>query len=373
MKILYISNSSIPSKMTNSINVIKMCQAFADNGHEVTLLAPNIKNEYEKKIIDPYDFYGVKKNFKIKKLWYPNIKGNFIFYTLAIFLYLIFNKKFDLVYGRFLYGCFAATLFKKKVIYESHKPMSDRDLKIFKIFITNKKLIKIIVISQALKNIYLEKKYFEDLKIQVAHDGADEQIDLSPHAKLKGSKYNLKVGYVGHLYKGKGMEVIAKIVEKISSNVEIHIIGGHEKDVNYWKKKIINTNVYFYGFVPPKEVNKYIRALDICLLPNQKEVFTSNKIKSELSISKFTSPLKLFEYMSNKKAIISSDFPVIREVLNEQNSILVKFDDIESWVKSIEKLQESENRKKIANCAFNDFKYYTWKNRASLVIKNFTI
>ena len=160
MKILYISNSIIPSKMANSINVIKMCQAFADNGHEVTLLAPNIKNKYEKKIFDLYDFYGVKKNFKIKKLWYPNIKGNFIFYTLAIFFYLLFNRKFDLVYGRFLYGCITAILFKKKVIYESHKPMSDKDFKIFKKFTISKNLIKIIVISQSLKNMYLEIYFF---------------------------------------------------------------------------------------------------------------------------------------------------------------------------------------------------------------------
>ena len=38
MKILYISKSSIPSRTANSIHVMKMCQAFADNGHEVVLL-----------------------------------------------------------------------------------------------------------------------------------------------------------------------------------------------------------------------------------------------------------------------------------------------------------------------------------------------
>ena len=48
MKILYISNSIIPSKTANSINVMKMCQAFSENDHEVTLLAPDRKNEYEK-------------------------------------------------------------------------------------------------------------------------------------------------------------------------------------------------------------------------------------------------------------------------------------------------------------------------------------
>ena len=123
MKILYISNSTIPSRTANSIHVIKMCHAFADNGHEVILLAPDKKKSYEKKVKDIYEYYGVKKNFTIKKLWYPNIKGGAFFYTLAIFFYLIINKNFNLVYGRFIYGCYIASLLKNETIYESHAPI----------------------------------------------------------------------------------------------------------------------------------------------------------------------------------------------------------------------------------------------------------
>ena len=49
--------------MANSIHVMKMCQAFADNGHEVTLLAPNRINKYEKGINNIFQYYGVKENF----------------------------------------------------------------------------------------------------------------------------------------------------------------------------------------------------------------------------------------------------------------------------------------------------------------------
>ena len=97
MRILYISNSIIPSRTANSIHVMKMCQAFADNGHQVTLLAPDNKNKYEKGVKNIFDYYGVRENFKIKKLWYPNLKSGAIFYTLLIIKYLLFNKKFDLV------------------------------------------------------------------------------------------------------------------------------------------------------------------------------------------------------------------------------------------------------------------------------------
>ena len=38
-------NQSYLLRTANSIHVMKMCQAFADNGHEVVLLAPNLKNK----------------------------------------------------------------------------------------------------------------------------------------------------------------------------------------------------------------------------------------------------------------------------------------------------------------------------------------
>ena len=106
------------------------------------------------------------------------------------------------------------------------------------------------------------------------------------------------------------------------------------------------------------------------MLPNQKIVHPSgaDNFKKNINISDFTSPLKLFEYMAHKKSIIASDLPVIREVLNEKNSILVECDNFESWKSSIQNLRNLKNREVIAKQAFVDFQYYTWKNRVKLII-----
>ena len=162
--------------------------------------------------------------------------------------------------------------------------------------------------------MFLENGYLNESQIYVAHDGADEVSNFDTKIDLLGKKQNLKVGYVGNLYKGKGMEVISSIAEKLDYDIEIHIIGGFKKDINYWKNKIINKNVYFYGHVPHKQISSYINALDICLLPNQKVVLTFGADSSDnsLNISDYTSPLKLFEYMSHRKAIIASNLPVLK-------------------------------------------------------------
>ena len=102
--------------------------------------------------------------------------------------------------------------------------------------------------------MYLEKNYLNDKKIiKVAHDGADEVLDLEAKIKLFGDNNKLKVGYVGHLYKGKGIEVISSLAKKVDSSVEFHVIGGFKKDVEIWKNKINSKNVFFYGHISHKE------------------------------------------------------------------------------------------------------------------------
>ena len=183
-----------------------------------------------------------------------------------------------------------------------------------------------------------------DKKIKVAHDGADEVLDLEAKNQAFGDNNKLKVGYVGHLYKGKGIEVISSLAKKVDSSVEFHVIGGFKKDVEIWKNKINSKNVFFYGHISHKEVGNYINALDVCLLPNQKVVLAFGS-KNEINISDFTSPLKVFEYMSYKKAIIASDLPVLREVLSNKNSLIVKCDDINEWMAAIEKLKNPKIEK----------------------------
>ncbi len=373
MKIVYISQSIIPSRTANSIHVMKMCQAFADNGHEVILLAPDYKEQYEKDIDDIFEFYNVKNNFTVKKLFALNIKYKSLVYMLSILKYFFFNKA-DLVYGRFLFGCYISSLLDFKTILEVHAPIkksSKFSMSIFNKLIENNKFSKLVVISQVLKDIYISNGYLNNEMIEVAHDGADKVENLNRKIKLKGKDEVLKVGYIGHLYKGKGMEVIEKIADKVSDDVEFHIIGGLEKDIQYWKNKIKSTNVYFYGFVQQKDLTMYTNSIDICLLPNQKVILPNGAKNDSDNISAFTSPLKMFEYMAHKKAIISSDNRVLQEVLDSSMSILVDPEDYSQWLKAIEQMKDKKLRESLSTKAFEEFKKYTWENRAYRVLLNY--
>lgn len=369
MKIVYISNSIIPSRTANSIHVMKMCQAFADNGHEVVLLAPDRYKEYENGVDDVYEYYGVRKNFEIKKLKYGNIR-----YLKTIMYGYNSAKRIrelqpDLVYGRDLLGCFfSANDFS--TIFEAHSPMHSKiNKKIFNMLHSKIRYKKTVVISKALKNIILAEQHISENKIQVAHDGADEVNSFDTKIILKGDVNSLKVGYVGHLYKGRGIDIIIKCATKLPK-ITFHIVGGRNEDIEFWKNsiKILQLrNIYFYGFISPQQAVLYRNAFDIVLAPYAKVVSVADGI---VDTSRFMSPLKIFEYMAHKKAIISSDIDVLHEVLNPSNSILVEAQDANSWVNAIEKLSNSNMRNFIAKNAYDDFlQKYTWKNRAENVIK----
>ena len=129
MKIVYIASSIIPSQTANSVHVMKMCQAFSDNGHEVDLLIAS-KVDKNIKTKDVYDFYGVRKCFNIIRVITPKFKVGFFMFT---FLAVLKAKKKapDLVYTRFVYAAFISLFFGLPTVYEIHTSFERKIEKIF--------------------------------------------------------------------------------------------------------------------------------------------------------------------------------------------------------------------------------------------------
>lgn len=80
--------------------------------------------------------------------------------------------------------------------------------------------------------------------------------------------------------------------------------------------------------------------------------------------------MKLFEYMSAGKAIISSDLPSIREILHHEiDAILVTPCDVDGWVKALQRLQNPELRNQLGSAARAQLEAsFTWLQRAEDVL-----
>jgi glycosyltransferase involved in cell wall biosynthesis len=229
---------------------------------------------------------------------------------------------------------------------------------------------KFVVISQALKDIYLEEKDMAPSQIVVVHDAADDpgQVD-TPIPLIEESKEALQVGYVGNLYPGKGMEVIAEVAPRMP-HLTFHVVGGVESDIADWKQRVDAENILFHGFVDQTDVPRYMAALDVCLLPNQRSVGTYGSGNQD--IGQYTSPLKMFEYMSHAKPIVASDLPVLKEVLSDgNNAILCDPQDPDEWVEALRRLEgDASLRRRLGTQARRDFEQrYTWQARARRILR----
>jgi len=218
------------------------------------------------------------------------------------------------------------------------------------------------VISENLKRDFLKAYPANRIPVHTFHDGS-VVADANQNNKRNGV---IGIGYIGSLYKGKGIELIAEVA-KLLPNHFFNIYGGNEKEINDLKKQFPVPNIIWHGSVPPSVISKVYNSLEICLLPNQKYIQTG---KSENNISNYTSPLKLFEYMAHGKAIIASALPSLMEVLNGENSILVPYNQPEEWAKAITKLVTNRDLiERLGKKAKEDFENnYTWNVRAKSLI-----
>jgi glycosyltransferase involved in cell wall biosynthesis len=354
---------------------MKMCQAFARNGHKVVLLAPDCRDDMEGGVTDEFSFYGVERCFELLKLPWPKVKGKgYIYGTLAAMRARSLGP--DLVFGRHLLGCLWAARMGLPTIFEAHEPIEvDRRIKAridswaLRSMINGRMFLRLIVISDALKHYYLNRYYSLHDRITVAPDGADPIPDNVEASEYARSPDRFQVGYVGHLYRGKGMEVVLQLAD-LCPWADFHVVGGTAEDISVWQSRLLGkNNLTFHGYIPHSEVAKVMEAFDVVLLPNQHRVLAYGKNGND--IGRWTSPLKAFEYMAAQKPIISSDLPVLREVLrHEHNALLCNPDDAGEWVCALTRLREDGAlAKRLAAQAHQDFlDNYTWRARAEKLL-----
>ena len=356
-KLIYLSNGIIPSTSANSVHVMKMCSAFSKNIETILIgVAAESKS-------DPFDFYGTTNLFDLKLIKkYKGILGSFIY--LFRMLALVAGEKEALFYGRHTIALFLLSKMNHKVAYESHQMPQNK----FRSFIEGsmfrqKKFLRIVVISEALKKDYLRQFLFlKDEMVVVSHDAAD--LPMITADKNKNKK--IVVGYVGHLYAGRGVELILGMAERRPSLI-FELVGGQKEDVINWKQKSANLpDVVFRGHIQPKNLHSFYKRLDIVLAPYQIGV---NQGDGKTDTTKWMSPMKIFEYMAFGLPIICSDIPVLGEILNKNNAILVSSSNLDAWCAALDELQNSRTRKILGVNAYKTVSAnHTWEIRAKKIL-----
>jgi glycosyltransferase involved in cell wall biosynthesis len=375
MKVACISASQIPSNTANSIQVMKACQAINQLGHEVHLYVPR----YDQKPVttELSLYYGLKSQFPIQ--WLPSRPAfhRYDFSFQAIRKARSLNA--DVAYVWLIQAGVFSLLSQLPVIIELHGPPEGSfGPSIFRLFqhIPGKK--RILPITNALAK-QIHERYNVDVEnpllTRISPNGVDLEryLDL-PEPKiargLLGLPQMLTAGYTGHLYSGRGMSILVELARRFPQ-INFLWVGGNSSDVGKWREHLVTeniSNITLTGFVQNSQLPLFQAAADILLMPYGKVISGSSGGNS----ATYASPMKMFEYLASKRAIISSDIPVIREVLNSANAVLCPPDDITAWSQAIGYLMADEDKRlSLAQQAWQDVQQYSWLERARNALAGF--
>jgi len=286
----------------------------------------------------------------------------FTLYELILFIKLFFsqfNLKPDIIYTRSKAGLSSLVfsfIFKIPRIVEVNGITTDEcrmaGQPALKIFIASKILekvsynfsSKIITVTDKLKEEIKKRYRIPDEKVVVIENGANTDL-FKPMDRRKCIKeLSLDeschyVCFVGNLAPWQGTEYLIEaaplVLDKVP-NTKFLIVGDgimKEKLLYLAKKAGISDKIIFTGAVPYEEVPKYINASDVGTAP-----FAKGRIAS---------PLKIYEYLSCEKPVVSSRIPNL-ELIEQQNAGI---------------LIEPENPKKLAEAIMNLLKNEKLRNK----------
>ena len=387
MKIAVIAPTYLPARRANTVQVMKMCQAFLSLDHEVHLAVPT---ERADPALDAYALvpswdelqkhYGLHCSFPIKWLpsWPELRRYDFGWRSVRWARRL----QADLIYTRLPQAAALASLMGLPTILEIHDmPTGRAGPWLLRRFLGSPGARRMVVITQALMEDLKRDFLFRSRPelLIVAPDGVDliryqdlpepstarEQLSLPNPANRWPGRFT--AGYTGHLYPGRGAKLLLELAQ-LEPEINFLLVGGEPVDVERLRSQAIDrglTNVILTGFIPNADLPQYQAACDALLMPYQTRVAAS----SGGNIAPYLSPMKMFEYLACGRAILSSNLPVLREILSDKNAILLPPDDPHVWVQALQDLKNDPARlRRLAAQARQDSQNYSWEARAARIL-----
>lgn len=365
MKITYISQSVLPSREANGVHVLKMANALSRlNEGKVQLVAKRKMDCHD----EVFSWYGLEPSFNLIRLrQLPRL--TYLGHAVAA-VTISFISGSDLVYSRCLLSAYFALRLRRLVVLELHH-LPDRGTRLDSLLhrmAGHSHLVLIVVISDMLRRDLVNAYGLKVDDIVVAHDAADPQPLESPVGT--GHDQRIRVGYAGSLHQGKGMEMIDSLSAR-HPDKEFVVVGGTPSDLDLWRRRMAeHSNVEMVGHVSHADVGRHLRTFDIALLPNRNDVRVA--WGAATNIARWTSPLKLFEYMAAGLPVVASRQPNIAEVItHEVDGLLCEVDDVDAWSEAIVRLSDDRQlRERIGAAARMKFmRSFTWEGRARTILE----
>ena len=374
--LIYISNARIPSEKANANQSMQQCAAFADF-FEVEFWYAKRRNPLL--VENVFEYFGVPPNFTLKAI--PNLdlpllrkvnpKLGFLVqamtFSFTTVLKLLIRRKIGLVFTRNDIGLWFLPLLavcrpSLPVIFEDQAFFLRRLgwVKRYLLYCTSG-----VVVTSSLQEASFIKEGVSAHKLVVARNAVDfNRFEIDQKESCNPNTLH-HVFYVGNLFRRKGVYTLVDATEFLSREYVVHFVGGSKEAMIPFeqyveKKEQRGAQIRLHGHVQPSKVAELMKEAHILVLPN-----SGDNVFSE----KFTSPMKLFEYMAAGRPIVATNVPAVREVLEHgRNAYLVKPDDPQALAEGIRSVSEGQSLASLLGAnAKRDVENFTWAARTETI------
>lgn len=208
------------------------------------------------------------------------------------------------------------------------------------------KRAELVFVTSNLLRKYIEK-FVDPLntKIVLVRNGYDYEKTYMPEIAVKKARY--KLGYIGTISEWMDYSTILQSIEQYN-NIEYHLVGLVSGN-NYVKRE----RLYYEGVIEHKELYEKIKDYDCLVMP-----FIVNDIVSAVD------PVKLYEYISFGKCIISVYYPEIERF----GEYVYFYHSPEEYCKLVDELAKSGFPPKYSREHQSEFlTENTWERRIQLI------
>lgn len=372
-KIYYIANARMPTERAHGIQLIKMCEAFLEEGVDLELIAPKRKTTAE----SIKKFYGLKRDIPIKKIPVVDLYcwgrlglliSSFSFIIISfiyLFLKRILGERDAVIYTVDLdqFSFFLIPFTGVPYFVEIHEERKNKLLNYFFL----KRASGIITINQLIKDRLIKKFNLSPSKIIVHPNGIDLQSFSANTSKEEvRKKLNLPsdkklIVYTGKFHKWKGLEIFPPLARKLD-NVLIYLVGGSADELEkFIDNEIAPDNLVCMGHEDYKKIPLWLAAADVLVVLGTR--------RDEYSYY-YTSPMKIFEYMAAGRPIVASNTPAIRQIVSENEVSFYEPDNTLNLAETITRVLENqrETNAKIEK-AHQNVKNFSWEKRTKSILQ----
>lgn len=356
--------------------IVELANKFAQLGHDVTILAPDLEwngekyePELDKKIVVHKVKTPSKSNLKIAaRGCFNNMKKSGI--------KLGKQNKYDFIFSIFhpfhLVPKAAVSCGKEleipviikvdDAIYQKATGLKNLQRKIEKMY--NSKTLqkgdKILVSNEYTKELVHDYYNVKIEKISIIPNGTELNNFYKSNSNSK------QIIFSGAMYHHRGIDVllesVSDVIKKIPEAKFVLLGNGPEiqKLKKFVEKMNLTENVIFKGWVDRKEIPKYLAESAIGIGPLR-----------ITDVTKYALPIKVLEYMSSSLPIIAINETLPEDVLkNGENGFLVKNSN-ELGEKIVKLLENNELQLKMGEKSRKMVTKFDWENVTESIIKEY--